>query len=314
MIVPLSRWMSPGGVRGRHQILIFHRVLPAVDPLLPGEPDRTQFDALIGMLKRYFNILPLDVALELMDVGQLPPASLSITFDDGYADNATEALPVLQAHGVSATFFVSSSFLDGGRMWNDTVIETLRRLPEGALDLSAIGLGVHQVVNSDRLPLCRELISLIKHREGPERAELVAAIGEHATALPDDLMMRSDQVQALSRAGMTIGGHTVTHPILTRISDDQARQELADGKQHLEKLLGKPVTLFAYPNGKPGQDYGPQHARMAQELGFRAAVTTAPGVSDISTDRWQLPRFTPWDKTHGRFVLRLLMNRYGLLR
>ena len=312
-MAPMVRLLSPGGIGARHQILIFHRVLPATDPLLVGEPDRAQFDALVGMLKRNFRILPLDEALDLMDAGRLPAASLSITFDDGYADNATQALPVLQSHGVSATFFVSTGFLDGGRMWNDTVIETLRRLPEGELDLSDLGLGVHQLSASSRPALIHHLITAIKHREAAQRAELVAAIGAHAPQLPDDLMMSSAQLRQLSAAGMGIGAHTVSHPILTRIGDEQARQEMADGKQQLERLLGKPVTLFAYPNGKPGQDYGPQHARMAQELGFRAAVTTAPGVSGANTDRWQLPRFTPWDKTHGRFVLRLLMNRYGLL-
>lgn len=280
---------------------------------MPGEPDRARFDRLIGALAARFTILPLGSALQLLDAGRLPPASLSITFDDGYADNATQALPVLRAHGVSATFFVSTGFLDGGRMWNDTVIETVRRLPEGELDLTALGLGRYTVAAGGRADLVKQLIQAVKHRPGEERAELVAGIGELADGLPDDLMMTSDQVRALAAAGMEVGGHTVSHPILTRLSDDVAREEMARGKDELEELLGQAVTLFAYPNGKAGQDYGDSHVAMARELGFRAAVTTDPGVTGRRTDRWRLPRFTPWDRGEGRFMLRLLMNRYGLV-
>lgn len=314
MSSPWLSLLSPGGRLGRHQILIFHRVLPLPDPLLPGEPDRQAFDALIGMLKRRFNILPLPEALDRLDAGSLPPASLSITFDDGYADNATIAAPVLAGHGVSATFFVATGYLDGGRMWNDTLIETVRRLPDGELDLHDLGLGRYRLTGGNRAQVIRELITAVKHREGDERSALVQAVGARVSQLPGDLMMRSEQVRALADQGMTIGAHTVSHPILTRIDDDQARRELADGKAGLEALLGRAVTLFAYPNGKPGQDYAPRHARLAKELGFRAAVTTAPGVSGPETDRWQLPRFTPWDASHGRFTLRLLMNRHGLIR
>lgn len=307
------RALSPGGSRGRHQTLIFHRVLAARDPLLPGEPDQADFDALVGMLKRHFTILPLAEAIALRATDQLPRASLSITFDDGYADNATRALPVLTAHGVHATFFVATGFLDGGRMWNDTVIETVRRLPEGTLDLSRLGLGTHPLTDAQRPAVLHNVITAIKHLPAAKRAEKVAAISDLAKDLPDDLMMRSDQVKAMVAAGMEIGGHTVTHPILTRIDDNQARQEIADGKAHLEALLDQPIRLFAYPNGKPGQDYAPQHASIVRDLGFEAAVTTAPGVMTSASDPFQLPRFTPWDQTHPRFILRLLMNRYGRL-
>lgn len=310
---PLVRLLSPGGARGRHQILIFHRVLKEPDPLLPGEMDRARFDHLIGAIKDVFNILPLGEALDLLDQGALPPASLSITFDDGYADNATQALPVLQEHEVSATFFVTSGFLDGGRMWNDTVIETVRRLPAGELDLTDIGLGCHEVSDEDKPVLIRQLLTAIKHRAAARRAEMVAAIGERVDGLPDNLMMTGPQVRELAAAGMDIGAHTVTHPILTRLPDAQAREEMAQGREALQDLLGGPVELFAYPNGKAGQDFTDVHADMARELGFRAAVTTDRGVTSRSTDRWRLPRFTPWDRSDRGFMLRLLMNRHGML-
>lgn len=309
----LNRLASPGGRRAGHQILIFHRVLAAPDPVQPQEPDRAAFDALIGLLKRHYRILPLEQALADLDAGRLPAASLSITFDDGYADNVEVALPVLQSHGVSATFFIATGFLDGGRMFNDSVIEAVRRLPVGDLDLQDLGLGRHRVEAGQRPALIRDLLRAIKHRPQAERQALADAIGERAGGLPNDLMMRSDQVRRLAEAGMSIGGHTHSHPILSCLDDASARAEMAEGRERLQHLSGQTVALFAYPNGRRGQDYDDRHARMARELGFRAALTTNAGVSRVDSDRWQLPRFTPWDRSPLRFLLRLQMNRHGLL-
>lgn len=308
------RALCPGGPAGGHQVLMFHRVLPHADPLLPGDPDTGSFDALLGMLKRRFNILALDAAVDALEANELPPASLSITFDDGYADNATQAVPALQRHGLSATFFIATGYLDGGRMWNDTVIETVRRLPDGQLDLAELGLGNVVLRGDNRHAVIGDLLQQIKHREWHERQSLADAIGSRVAGLPNDLMMSRQQVRDIAAAGMTIGAHTVSHPILTRLDDAAARRELLDSKRELESLLDRPVDLFAYPNGKYRQDWDERHATMAREAGFRAAFTTEPGVSRRGMDLWQLPRFTPWDQGHGRFLLRLLMNRYGLVR
>jgi len=119
---------------GRHQTLLFHRVLQQADPLLADDPDRAAFEGLMRYLQRHFNVIPLQEAIELSASDELPRASLSITFDDGYADNVSEALPILQKLALPATFFVATDYLDGGRMWNDTVIETVRRSPLGTVE------------------------------------------------------------------------------------------------------------------------------------------------------------------------------------
>ncbi len=121
-------------------------------------------------------------------------------------------------------------------------------------------------------------------------------------------MMESMQVRTLARAGFEIGGHTVTHPILLKLQPDQARREILDGKARLEELVGRPLRLFAYPNGRPGEDYGPEHVAMARETGFEAAVSTRRGVCTGASDRYQLPRFTPWDQTPERFLARMLLE------
>ena len=143
MLTPFFNWLSPAGAKARLSILIFHRVLPQPDPLFPQEMHARQFDAVCGWLANWFKVLPLDRAVDHLQAGTLPARAACITFDDGYADNHHIALPILQAHGLSATFFIATGFLDGGRMWNDTIIETARRSPLPLLDLDSLGLGRH---------------------------------------------------------------------------------------------------------------------------------------------------------------------------
>src|SRR5665213_2379474 len=136
---------SPGGMRAKLSILIFHRVLPQRDPLFPGEAFAKQFDALIEHVAARFRVLPLAYAIEALKQGTLPSRALAITFDDGYADNLTIAAPILQRHGVSATVFVATGYLDGSCMWNDLVIEAFRSTRHAELDLQSMNLGKHQL-------------------------------------------------------------------------------------------------------------------------------------------------------------------------
>jgi peptidoglycan/xylan/chitin deacetylase (PgdA/CDA1 family) len=121
-------------------------------------------------------------------------------------------------------------------------------------------------------------------------------------------MMSSAQVRALVEVGMDVGGHTVNHPILARVDAATARWEIEEGRRRLAAITGAPVALFAYPNGKPGQDYGPIHAQMVEQMGFEAAVSTAWGSADSASACFELPRFLPWDHTPERFAARLAAN------
>jgi peptidoglycan/xylan/chitin deacetylase (PgdA/CDA1 family) len=306
----MGRIVSPSGTRGRLSILIFHRVLPQADAMYPGTPDAPAFDRLMASLAEHCSVLPLADGIERLQRGRLPARAVSITFDDGYRDNAEYALPVLRRHGLSATFFIAPGFLDGGRMWNDTVIEAVR-LAQGPLwDLSRLGLERHWVRSpEERRHAAGRLIRALKYRDASERDVLANAVAEACGAeLPRHLMMDSAQLGELHQAGMAIGGHTVSHPILTRLGREEARREIHEGKQRLEDLLRAPVSLFAYPNGKPGEDYGAEHVALVREAGFRAAVSTAWGSARRDTDVYQLPRFTPWDRDPGRFLARLWFN------
>lgn len=306
----VGSWVSPGGSRGRLSILIYHRVMAAVDPLRPDEVDARRFEAHLAALADHFNVLPLGEAIGRLQSNSLPPRAACITFDDGYADNADVALPRLKRFGFNATFFIATGYLDGGCMWNDALIEMIRAVPGPWLDLSRFGLDRHRVDSvDDRLRTAFSLIGALKYLTPEVRQHRVAQLLD-ATSVkqPGDLMMTSAQVRALGQAGMTVGGHTVTHPILNVLKESCARKEIAEGREALQHLTGQRIDLFAYPNGVPRRDYQAVHVKMVKDIGFRSAVSTAWGTARAGSDSYQLPRFTPWDRSPRRFVLRLLNN------
>jgi peptidoglycan/xylan/chitin deacetylase (PgdA/CDA1 family) len=141
-------------------------------------------------------------------------------------------------------------------------------------------------------------------REEVARKVLRAAKGD---GVPSPMLTR-ESLRGLEWYGIDVGAHTVTHPILARVSTDEAWREICTGKRELEELTGRPVTLFAYPNGKPGRDYADEHVRIVREAGFAAAVTTAWGAAGSASDPFQLPRFTPWTRTPWKFDLLMLRN------
>lgn len=291
-------------------MLIFHRVLPDPDPLFPDEMHARRFDALCGWLASWFNVLPLDVAVAKLRRGDLPARAASITFDDGYADNYRVALPILQRHGLTSTFFIATGFLDGGRMWNDSLIEAIRGCDMSELDLSSLDLGCHRIGSvNQRQAAIEAIICQVKYRPVDQRLRVAEQVALLAQAqLPVDLMMTSSEVKSLRRAGMQIGAHTVSHPILALLSEQQARSEIQGSKLYLEQLLGERIGLFAYPNGKPGEDYSVESVDVVRSLDFDAAVSTQWGSSCSGDDLLQIRRFTPWDQTEFRFGIRLLAN------
>jgi peptidoglycan/xylan/chitin deacetylase (PgdA/CDA1 family) len=95
---------------------------------------------------------------------------------------------------------------------------------------------------------------------------------------------------------------------LAQLPIEAARTEVLRSKQVLESLLNEPVGLFAYPNGRPGTDYVDTTVAAVRDCGFDAAVSTVWGAANATSDPFQLPRFTPWDRTPWRFGLRLAQN------
>lgn len=297
--------------RPRLSIFIYHRVLKGRDWMRPGEPTAADFDWQMQLLKRHFNVLPLAVATRMLKRGTLPPASACVTFDDGYADNATVALPILQRHGIPATVFVAAGVLNGGRMWNDTVIETLRHCPRSELSLPGFPVPIYPLGGRiSRRKAAYDIVRRCKYLPAEQRDDLATCLVEMSPppSPVDNLMLTTAQLLTLHRQGVEIGGHTFSHPILARLTLNEAREEIMLGKSELERMIDQPLRFFAYPNGQFHRDFNSEHVALVKQANFDAAVTTSWGVSDQHTDSFQLARFTPWDKSSTRFLLRMVLN------
>lgn len=310
----LMNTMSPAGPRGRLSVLIFHRVLPVPDPLLGGVPDAARFGAICRWMREWFKVLPLNEAVPMLREGRLPARAAAITFDDGYADNHDVAVPILLHNRLSATFFVSPGYLDGGWMFNDSVLEFVRRAPGLELDLTqtVLGdLGVRSVASLDaRCSLVAALLPPLKTATRAIRDEFCAQLQTAAKVSnrPGSLMMTADQVAAIHQAGMEVGAHTMGHPILAELDLASARAEIVESRRVLQGITGANIELFAYPNGRPDVDYLKSTVGLVKEAGFDAAFSTAWGAATQQSDPFQLPRFTPWDRTRWRFWVRMLGN------
>lgn len=293
---------------GRLCVLNYHRILQSADPFLDSEPDIETFHWQMELLASCFNVMPLAEALDCLTKERMPPRAVCISFDDGYRSVHDLALPILKKFALPATVFVTSGYIDGDNMWNDRIIEAVQRLPAGELDLREMGLGMHSVRRmADRKVTVNRLTEMSKYLPPKARADLPKKLEELVgNNLGRGLMLTGEMVSSLAQQGMEIGAHTVSHPILMSLEDEDAQYEIRGSKQQLEAITEKPVHLFAYPNGKLGKDFDRRHVQMAKEAGFTAAFTTSRGAATGRHDRFQLPRSRPWDATPSRFAFRLL--------
>jgi peptidoglycan/xylan/chitin deacetylase (PgdA/CDA1 family) len=285
---------------------MYHRVLETTDPLLPTEPDAQRFAAEMDVVRSVGSVLPLSEAVERWKIGDLPPRALSITFDDGYANNLTVAARVLKERNLPATVFVATAYVGGGRMWNDTLIEAVR-MAQDHIDLSDVRLPKLAVRSvAEKRAAIQTILGALKYLPPDERSARAEDIAARVGLPPQSLMMSEEQIRQLGSHGIEVGAHTVTHPILKSVPTEQARREIVESRSTLQAIVQAPVTLFAYPNGGPNRDYDARHVELVRAAGYSAAVSTAWGAVRAGTDRYQMPRLLPWDRGPLRYAARLL--------
>ena len=307
----MGTFLSAPGGRAKLLILTYHRVLRVRDPLLDST-DEKAFSMQMAALGTQFNVLRLTEAAERLVKGTLPPRAVCVTFDDGYANNYDVALPILKKWNIPATFFIAVGFLNGGRMWNDTVIEAVRQAHGSVLDLRPIGLMKYQIdTDCFRRNTAQRILNELKYLPLCERDEAVANVAEIVgRPLPTDLMMTSEQVRALFSNGMEIGAHTVNHPILSRLSHDLAVEEIVQSRDYLSSMLNCDIDAFAYPNGRPGIDYSYEHVNAVRQAGFKLSVSTVRTYAQHGDSPHELPRISSKDSTALRFSARMLKNYF----
>jgi peptidoglycan/xylan/chitin deacetylase (PgdA/CDA1 family) len=275
-------WLC-NAAQGCGVILMFHRVRPwqqlnfAPNRFLEVTPEF--LDRVITLLKqKSFDIIALDdVPARLKGNGTRRPFAV-VTFDDGYRDNLEYAWPILKRHGAPWTVFIVPNFVEScGRLWWLDLEKAVARL-----DRVEVMLGKTKLVfDSRRLQqknavyhgLCRRL------KEGPEQelravtAKLASSIGLNV----GEQCANWDEILELARdPNVTIGSHTLSHPILSRHDSMFAAHEIKDSKSMIESRLGKPVRHLAFPFGDIGS-VGPRDFLLARDAGYLTAVTTRPG-------------------------------------
>lgn len=280
-----DRWLGPV-TRGSGVVLTFHHVRPAAfgdfapNRLLEITPDFLDL-TLRTINAEGFEIIALDELPSRLERGSARPFAV-LAFDDGYRDNVEHAAPVLRRHRAPWTMFVTTEFAERrGRLWWLELEQAVARLDRVSLDLNGERLDLPSRTAAEK----RDAFEAIywRLRAGPEDTlrERIGRLAEEAgvasSELVRDLCLGWDEIAALARdPDVTIGAHTISHPMLAKHDEAAARREMAEGKRIIEERLGRPVRHLAYPVGDP-TSAGKREFQMAREAGFVTAVTTRPG-------------------------------------
>lgn len=276
----------------------YHRIGEARDTVFdPGlfSASEEEFAGQVRFLSRHFDVV---------GIRDLPQALAArrgrfamITFDDGYLDNYEAAFPILRAYGAPAVFFLATGFLDqGGVAWWDELswmvqCSTRRELAVGPwlterLSLQADAkpaalarlLSTYKALPSRRTDL---FLNAVADACGTGRCPARAAAG---------LWMTWDNVREMHAHGMQFGGHTVSHPVLARVSSDEQLFEVIECKRRIEAEIGRPVTAFSYPVGQP-DSFDDRTRESLRDAGYEFAFSYYGGLNALpGRDHFDLKR------------------------
>ncbi len=275
-------------------VLVYHRVATlSSDPeMLAVTPEN--FRAQMRYLKDNVSLVRFEE-----DWTKASKPAVAITFDDGYADNALEALPILEEVGVPATFFVSTGTIGTTRefWWHE-----LERLILGGDSLpSSFALNSGKFVrtwptgsDSQRLDFYHEIVRLMNNSDAEHRNVWLNQLRDWAQCeekiAGTHRAMTLDELRRLAASRWaTIGSHTVTHTQLSSLTPDAQREEIATSKRQLEEWLGQEITVFSYPFGKR-RHYTKESVTLCREAGFTKAAANFPGQAHWWTDPYRIPR------------------------
>jgi peptidoglycan/xylan/chitin deacetylase (PgdA/CDA1 family) len=323
----LRNGFSPGAA-----ILMYHRVTETdCDPWgLAVTPKH--FAEHLEVLRRYFRPEPLRRLNQALGAGKRSPQTVSVTFDDGYADNLYNAKPLLERFDIAATVFVATGCIGNEHeFWWDELERVLLQpgmLPEticlrvnGNVFEQHLGESMHysaadygryrewrcgSSAPTPRHSLYYSLWTLLESLEEKEKRNVL----EQLTAWSGKLTVRRSTHRTLSAAELInlgsqglieIGAHTVTHPFLSRLPETLQRSEIRRSKTDLETTVDSAIESFAYPHG----DYTMATVAFVREAGFVQACSTIADSVRSATDSFQLPRIAVEDWDGEEFARRL---------
>jgi peptidoglycan/xylan/chitin deacetylase (PgdA/CDA1 family) len=272
--------------RGRGVILMLHQVRPwrarefAPNRVLEITPEFLDF-ILTELRREGFDVIPLDAVPDRLRPGPAGRPFAVLTFDDGYRDNVEHAWPVLRRHNAPWTLFVTTDFVDGrGRLWWLELEEAVARLDRVMLPGNGELSNLPSRTTVEKQAAFEALYSHL--RAGSEERlrtvteGLAAQAGVNSRRLAVDLCLGWDELQTLAREpDVSIGAHSLSHPILAKSDAMTARREVAESRAVLERRLGRPVRHLAYPFGDSSA-VGAREFRFARQAGYVTATTSRP--------------------------------------
>lgn len=286
--------------RQRVVVLNYHRI---------GDPNATMFDRDImsatpeaferhlDFLMANFNVVSLSEAVELLhSTASLGHTAVTITFDDGYADNAAIAAPLLADRKLPATFFLATDFLDNRQLaWWDEIAWIIRHANVDVIDLPEYDLYL-PLVGDERPHSIRRAIEGYKQQSAENAARLTDALavagecGRCPAVEQDAIWMTWDQARDLVKQGMTLGGHTMSHPVLARMSLDDQRAEIFGCRDRITDETGQQPRFFSYPVGQQ-DSFSEDTKQIVADAGFEHSFSFYGGVWwPGHDDQFDIPR------------------------
>lgn len=297
------------------RILYYHRVNDDHDPFFHSISTDV-FDREMQYVARHYRVVSMSEVLEHLE-NDSREMVVAITFDDGYQDNYHNAFPILQRYGLPATIFLTTGSLDSGEpLWFERLALALKTTNREFVDLEIdIPQRLWLRTEAERLDANGQILGILRVLPDGDRRQCLDEILRQLAAVDDgarnNKMLTWDQVRLMKARGIDFGGHTVTHPFISKLSREDVLAEVSGCKGRIERELQLPVEYFAYPNGRE-EDFGMWNKELILAAGYRAAVTTIWGMNYRSTDRMELRRGGPWETSLPLFAYKLdwyqLMN------
>lgn len=272
----------------------------------------SHFERQLAFLMANYMIVSLSEGIHrLQSMNSNPMAMAAISIDDGFIDNYTLMFNILKKYQIPATIFIATDFIETGRPpWPTQIIEILEQT-ESQITEYPVRLSLDSLHNKAKA--VQILMDLWKHLPGEERFSFIIELRKHLRVQDSSLSkpLTWAQIAEMAEHNIEFGSHTVYHSILPALSEAVAMNELSASKAVMEERLGKPCTLFAYPNG----DWDEQSRELAGNAGYSAAVTQQCGMNGKDSDVHALKRIgIPHNETLGTFACRtglLAIHRTG---
>jgi peptidoglycan/xylan/chitin deacetylase (PgdA/CDA1 family) len=271
-------------------ILAYHRVFDVADEdSFPFDPElisagTAAFAAQMKFVRKHFTPIRFSDVIDAKIGGRrLPRRPIVVTFDDGHLDNFTHAFPVLKDLGIPATIFLSSGYIGAaGTFWFDRLAELLFRAEPGPLRLTSLAYSVALGDVASRRHATELLQEALKRVPNSLRlqviAELDGTLGMGLAPLPGSAVLNWEQVREMAGAGIEFGSHTVSHPTLTMLDDDELHRELYESRMKIQQETGQPVEVVGYPVGN-AYAFDERVVQAAKSCGYKLGVSYVSGVS-----------------------------------